>query len=156
MRNMPRQRPPSLQRETTRHGTPVWYVRKERHGPRIRLRAEYGTPEFWQEYQDALSGLSRRHDKATAASLAWLVERHRETSAWTDLSLAIGGSARTSCVTFSSLPATSRRMTLSARTLLTVVIGARQPRCRPGISSTPCVAYSSGQLKRSTSRQIRH
>jgi integrase len=88
MRNMPRQRPPSLQRETTRHGVLVWYVRKERHGPRIRLRAEYGTPEFWQEYQDALSGLSRRGDKATAGSLAWLVERHRETSAWTDLSLA--------------------------------------------------------------------
>jgi site-specific recombinase XerD len=52
------------------------------------LKAEYGSGEFWQQYQDALSGLSNRIDKATAGSLAWLVERYRETSAWTDLSLA--------------------------------------------------------------------
>jgi integrase len=81
-------RPPYLQRETTRHDKTVWYVRKERHGPRIRLKAEYGSSEFWQEYQDALSGLSRGHAKATAGTLAWLFERYRETSAWTDLSLA--------------------------------------------------------------------
>jgi integrase len=63
-------------------------VRKERRGHRIRLKADYGSAEFWQEYQDALSGLSRRIDKATAGSLAWLVERYRETSAWTTFSLA--------------------------------------------------------------------
>jgi integrase len=77
-----------LQQETTRHGKTVWYVRKERHGSRVRLKAAYGSPEFWQEYQDALSGLSRRRDKASAGSLAWLVERYRETAAWTDLSVA--------------------------------------------------------------------
>ena len=66
----------------------MWYVRKERHGPRIRLKAEYGSEEFWQQYQDALSGLVRQRAKASAGSLAWLVERYRETSAWTDLSLA--------------------------------------------------------------------
>ena len=81
-------RPPYLQRETTRWRKTVWYVRKERHGPRIRLKTDYGTAEFWQQYQDALSGLSKRIDRATAGSLAWLVERYRETSAWTDLSLA--------------------------------------------------------------------
>jgi integrase len=85
---MPRPRPPCLQRETTRHGKTVWYVRKERHGPRVRLKAEFGTLEFWQEYQDALSGLSKCRGKATAGTLAWLVERYRETSAWTDLSPA--------------------------------------------------------------------
>jgi len=88
MRDMPHPRPPYLQRETTRHDKMVWYVRKERHGPRIRLKAEYGSAEFWQEYQDALSGLSKRIDKTTAGSLAWLVERYRETSAWTTFSLA--------------------------------------------------------------------
>src|SRR5262249_30678019 len=51
-------------------------------------KADYGTAEFWQQYQDALSGLSKRIDRATAGSLAWLVERYREASAWTDLSLA--------------------------------------------------------------------
>jgi hypothetical protein len=52
------------------------------------LRAEYGSEAFWQQYQDALSGLSRRQGISSAGSLAWLVERYRETSAWTDLSLA--------------------------------------------------------------------
>jgi hypothetical protein len=88
MPDMPQPRPPYLLLETTRHGTTVWYVRKERHGPRIRLRAEYGSPEFWQEYQDALSGLSKRAGRAGAGTLAWLVERYRETLAWTSLSLA--------------------------------------------------------------------
>jgi hypothetical protein len=85
---MTRPRPPYLQQETTRHGKTVWYVWKERHRPRVRLKAAYGSPEFSQKYQDALSGLSRRQDKASAGSLAWLVERYRETAAWTDLSLA--------------------------------------------------------------------
>lgn len=88
MRDMPHPRPPYLQRETTRHDKTVWYVRKERGGPRIRLKAEFGTPAFWQEYQDALSGLCRERQKATAGSLAWLVERYRETTAWTTFSLA--------------------------------------------------------------------
>jgi integrase len=52
------------------------------------LKAVYGSSEFWQEYQDGLSGLSKRPDKANAGTLAWLVERYRETAAWTDLSLA--------------------------------------------------------------------
>ena len=50
---MPRPRPPFLSREVTRHGRPVWYVR--RSGKRIRLRAEYGTAEFEAEYQAALA-----------------------------------------------------------------------------------------------------
>ena len=90
MSDMPYPRPPYLQREVTRYDKTVWYVRRERHGPRIRLKAEYGTEKFWQEYQEALSGLLRPQDnkKVAAGSLAWLVERYRETSAWTDLSLA--------------------------------------------------------------------
>src|SRR5262245_7408503 len=81
---MSRPRPPYLLRETTRHDKTVWYVRQERHGPRIRLKAEYGSPQFWQEYQDALCGLSKRQDKSSVGTLAWLFERYRETSAWTD------------------------------------------------------------------------
>jgi hypothetical protein len=52
---MPRPRPPHLHREATRHGRLVWYVRRDK-GPRIRIRAEYGTPEFEVEYQAALAG----------------------------------------------------------------------------------------------------
>ena len=88
MSDMPHARPPYLQRETTRFDKTVWYVRRERHGPRIRLKAEYGTEKFWQEYQAALSGLSPQPTKVAAGTLAWLVERYREVKAWTSLSPA--------------------------------------------------------------------
>src|SRR4051812_9134422 len=42
---MPRPRPLHVHRETSRHGRTVWYVRIGK-GPRIRLRAEFGSPEF--------------------------------------------------------------------------------------------------------------
>lgn len=90
MDDMPRPRPPHLHRQTTRHGKPVWYVRK-RKGPRIRIRSVFGTPEFDAEYQAAIAGLPARHpskDQTAAGSLAWLIERYRETTAWSDLSLA--------------------------------------------------------------------
>jgi integrase len=85
---MPRPRPPHLHRQRTRHGRFVWYVRLG-HGRRIRLRAEYGTPDFEAEYRAALSGqsVSRKRD-AAVGSLTWLCDRYRETTAWTDLSLA--------------------------------------------------------------------
>jgi integrase len=72
----------------TRHGRAVWYVRIGK-GPRIRLRHEYGTPEFMEAYQAAISGtpLSAPR-KAAKGSLAWLVAQYRESSAWRALSMA--------------------------------------------------------------------
>jgi integrase len=91
MQEMPRPRPPYLNRAITRHGRAVWYVRVS-HGDqrrRIRLRAEYGTPEFDIEYRAALAGQEAVKDCAAAVgTLAWLIERYRETTAWTTLSLA--------------------------------------------------------------------
>lgn len=84
---MPRPRPPHLHREVTRHGRAVWYVRVDR-GPRIRLRAEFGTQEFDQEYRAAVEGKSLAPRSPAAGTLAWLLERYRETSAWTNLSMA--------------------------------------------------------------------
>ena len=88
MLDMPRPRPPFLSRESTRHRRPVWYVR--RNGKRTRLRAEYGTPEFEVEYQAALASSPQRPERGEPAadSLAWLITRYRETSAWTGFSLA--------------------------------------------------------------------
>jgi hypothetical protein len=84
---MPRPRPPHLLRETTRHGRAVWYVRVD-EAPRVRLRAEHGTPEFDAEYEAAMTGKPRTaKGAAQAGTLAWLVERYRETSAWTTLSV---------------------------------------------------------------------
>jgi integrase len=86
---MPRPRPPHLHRERTRHGRTVWYVRVG-HGPRIRLAAEYGSTGFETAYCAALEGKSSadRRRKVPVGSLAWLFERYRETTVWTDLSLA--------------------------------------------------------------------
>jgi integrase len=58
-------------------------------GPRIRIRAAFGTAEFDAEYQAAVSGTPRRkRGGAKAGSLAWLIELYREVGAWTSLSLA--------------------------------------------------------------------
>jgi hypothetical protein len=59
---MPPTRMPHLHREVTRHGKVVWYARVggSSRGPRVKLRAEYGTPEFWSEYQAALASKPQR------------------------------------------------------------------------------------------------
>jgi integrase len=86
---MPRPRPPHLHRQITRHGKAVWYVRIGK-GPRIRIKAEFGTPEFENEYRAAVTGerLTSPQKDAPSGSLKWLIERYRETPAWTSLSLA--------------------------------------------------------------------
>jgi integrase len=92
MTAMPRARPPFLSRELSRHGRAVWYVR--RSGKRIRIRAEYGTPEFTAEYHMALAAHQPTTEIRTAAgTLAWLIECFRETAAWQ----ARSESTRTKC-----------------------------------------------------------
>jgi integrase len=85
--DMPRTRPPHLHRELTRHGRAVWYVRVGK-GPRIRLRALYGTPEFKAEYDAAVAGAPLERTGPANGTLLWLLERYRETTAWRDLSSA--------------------------------------------------------------------
>lgn len=86
--DMPRPRPQYLHRETTRHGRAVWYFRRDM-GPRVRIRAEFGTPEFQAEYESALTGNPvHTKPKVRSGSLRWLYDRYRETSAWTELSMA--------------------------------------------------------------------
>ena len=92
MTGMPRPRPPFLNRVVTRHGRIVWVVRISKGGRRhrVRIRAEYGTPEFLTEYDAALQGreLPGPKTKASVGTLAWLIERYRETYAWTRLALS--------------------------------------------------------------------
>lgn len=86
---MSRPRPPFLQRQITRHGKTVWYVRRGK-GPRVRIRATYGTPEFMDEYQAAVTGNAAptKPAKAGTTTLAWLIGRYRDSSAWARLSNA--------------------------------------------------------------------
>lgn len=85
---MPRPRPLRLHKETTRHGKVIWYVRVN-HGPKTRIRAAYGTPEFEAEYQAALNSDPRK-DASTVltTSLQWLWDSYRETGNWTGLALS--------------------------------------------------------------------
>jgi integrase len=88
VKDMPRPRPPHLHRETNRHGKTVWYVRVGK-GPRVRIKAVYGTPEFEAAYQAALNGESPQPTaNAARGSLEWLWMLYRQTSAWTKLSMA--------------------------------------------------------------------
>jgi integrase len=86
---MPRPRPPRLQRQITRHGRTVWYVRRG-HGLRIRIRAAFGSPEFEVEYFAAINGAPIQviHKKASVGTLEWLWDCYRESTAWTALSSA--------------------------------------------------------------------
>jgi hypothetical protein len=88
MAAVPRPRPPHLHRETNRHGKTVWYVRVGK-GPRIRIRAEFGTEGFKTEYEAAIAGDSpAKPGKAAKGSLEWLWMLYRQTDAWTNLSRA--------------------------------------------------------------------
>jgi integrase len=86
---MPRPRPPYLHRHVTRHGKVVWYVQKpgSRH---VRIRPEFGTPEFAAAYEAAIAGAHPTRPNAAPGNgtLAWLIARYRETSAWVALSAA--------------------------------------------------------------------
>jgi integrase len=83
---MPRPRPPHLHRQVTRHGKTVWYVRIGK-GPRVRIRADFGTREFSAEYQAAIAGAPLKEAKGEGVgSLGWLIARYRETTAWAALS----------------------------------------------------------------------
>jgi len=85
---MPRPRPPHLVRQVTRHGRTAWYVRIGK-GPRIRIRGEFGTPEFTAAYQAAVRSERPLPTGAfNGQTIGWLVERYHESGAWAKLSPA--------------------------------------------------------------------
>jgi len=91
IKSMPKPRPLHLHREVTRHGKVVWYARAggSSRGPRVKLRAEFGTAEFWAEYQAALASVPHKpRTESHDGTLARLIERYRETTAWSYLSSA--------------------------------------------------------------------
>lgn len=82
MQDMPRPRPPYLNRETTRHGRVVWYVRIGA-GPRIRIHAAFGTPEFMAEYRAAVAGEPLpKAGKPASGTLRWLFDRYTASADW--------------------------------------------------------------------------
>lgn len=85
--DMPRIRPPHLQRERTRHGNYVW-VHRVGKGPRTRIRGEYDSPEFKAAFAAAEAGATAPtlSSKAAKGSLKWLLEQYREVAVWRSLS----------------------------------------------------------------------
>lgn len=83
---MPRPRLPNLRHEKTRHGKFCWYVRVG-NGPRVRLKAPFGSPEFKGEYDAALTGKPITAPRSPSKdTLRWLWLRYCETQAWLKLS----------------------------------------------------------------------
>lgn len=81
---MPRPRPPYLHREQTRHGAVAWYVRIGAD-PRIRIRGEYGSPEFTASYHAAIAGVLPQRARAASGTLAWIIDRYRDSGTWARL-----------------------------------------------------------------------
>lgn len=82
---VPRIRPPHLQRHKTRHGKFAWYVRT--NGKLIRIRGEYDSPEFKAAYEAAVRGEAQpKRGVGRSGSLKWLYDRYRESEAWLSLS----------------------------------------------------------------------
>lgn len=88
---MTKRRLPYLQHERTRHGLFKWFVRKDR-GKRIRIKGEYGSPEFMAAYHAAVAGveLPSAPDKrrAAAGTLKWLVDQWHASADWAQSSPA--------------------------------------------------------------------
>lgn len=84
---MPRPLYPHVMRERTCRGRMVWYFRVGK-GPRTRLPDDYGSPAFMAAYHAALAGEPppAAPGRAAKGSLAWLVARYQESSAWSRLS----------------------------------------------------------------------
>jgi integrase len=87
MRAMPRPRPPYLLRETKR-GKTVWYVRRSKTTPRYRIRSEFGSEAFREEYEAALRGERTGRGKAPEGSLRWLWDAYRAAHTWQSLAPA--------------------------------------------------------------------
>lgn len=73
--DMPRPKLPYLQREKAR-GKVFWYVRLDRDQPRIRIRGEYHSEEFMENYNAAISGRPVSKKKFSSRSLSWITEQY--------------------------------------------------------------------------------
>lgn len=82
----PKPLPEFLHHEKTRHGKWVWYVRIGK-GARTRLRSEFGSVEFWAEYEAAIGGLAKPN-KPSSGTFAWGLALYLKSMDFAKLSLA--------------------------------------------------------------------
>ena len=86
--DMPKPRLPYVTLEIAR-GRRFWYFRR-RPGLRIRLRGDYGSPDFIASYNAALVGIAapQKQTAAPQGTLGWLVDVYQMSSDWDRLSKA--------------------------------------------------------------------
>jgi hypothetical protein len=86
---MPRKLPVFLHHQVTRHGKTVWYYRRGK-GRRIRIRAEFGSVQFWAEYEAAAKGaaLAGRYQGPAHGTFSWALAQYRKSQKWLSLSEA--------------------------------------------------------------------
>lgn len=84
MIDMPNERPRYLQKQITRHGKVAWYVRVGR-GKKTRIYGKYGSDEFKDNYDAAISGQPRAKKGAKPDTLEWLINLHRKSEYWSGL-----------------------------------------------------------------------
>jgi hypothetical protein len=101
---------PFLHREISRHGKPVWYVRRG-HARRISLAGEYGSAEFLAAYDTAIGGTAKGHKSPPSRSFAWGLSIYRQSQTWGALSAA---TRRQRDNIFARVVKTHGRTTLSA------------------------------------------
>ena len=90
MQPMPKQKLPYVNRHVNRHGKVYWFFRA-RHGERIRLPGDYGSPEWRSAYDAALAGQTAakpQEVRASRGTLRWLVEHWQRSSDWAQTSMA--------------------------------------------------------------------
>ncbi|MBO6542346.1 MAG: tyrosine-type recombinase/integrase [Alphaproteobacteria bacterium] len=91
---MPQAMPPRVQREITRHGKVVYYVRPQHQGRRIRMHQEPFSKEWWAEYNAIMTGqpvpqTAEQVKKAPVkGNLSWLIAQYRQSGDWARLSIA--------------------------------------------------------------------
>lgn len=67
-------------------GKHYYYVRIRSKGSRVRIKSELGTPEFYEQYSEAikrLTGTTTNTVSINTQSLRWLVTQYMASSAWT-------------------------------------------------------------------------
>lgn len=127
---MPHDHFPYLQREVTRHGTVNYYVRKDRHQKRIRIRGVYNSPEFKAAYEAAMRGddpVSKRQTEFRG-TLAWALKLYRESADWAALSQPTRKQREN---IFKHIIATAGNQKLSAITKAKIVEGRDRRKATP-------------------------
>lgn len=123
----------------------------DRKRARTRLRAAYGTTDFWAEYTAAVAGqpLADRSEPKKG-SLTWLWDRYRESGAWAALSVATRRQRENiathvlAASAVSPLPLSTKCQSLQDSTN---EVRLRLPRV---IFSTPWLVFSDGRWVRVT------